>query len=67
MGRTLSAKKPDFQSLWTRLRAAYESAGRGRDVAVLDNFQNRKEMICRKLGVVCAADVDRVSARVAPR
>lgn len=53
---------PNFQVLWRRLRTAYLSAGKNRKVAVLDNHENRKELICRKLGVVCDADVNRISA-----
>lgn len=30
-------------------------------VAVLDNFKDRKETICRRLNVVCDADVNRIS------
>ncbi len=57
-----SKASSNFQSLWDRLRTVYLSAGKKRQVAVLDNHRNRKELICRKLGVVSDADVNRISA-----
>jgi len=53
---------PDFRALWARLRTVYHSSGMVRKVAVLDNHKDKKETICKKLGVVCGADIDRISA-----
>jgi hypothetical protein len=53
---------PNFQMLWKRLRTVYSSSGKNRNVAVLDNHEDRKEFICRRLGVVCDADINRISA-----
>jgi hypothetical protein len=49
---------------WTRLHSAlrdtYSSLGLQRMVAVLDNFADKKEVICRRLGVVCNSDISRI-------
>lgn len=63
----LSKTNTDFRTLWSRLRATYSLAGLPRMVAVLDNFQNKKEVICRKLNVVCDSDVNRVSRELKSR
>jgi hypothetical protein len=55
-----SRKKPDWNKLWKQLRNVYEINGRTRQVAVLDNYAGKKEAICRKLGVICGSDVNRI-------
>jgi hypothetical protein len=64
MGKTQTV--PNFQALWLRLRTVYSSAGKHRNVAVLDNHKNRKEIICRKFGVVCDADINRIAESLKP-
>jgi hypothetical protein len=59
--KPVRSKKMDFNKLWKRLRTVYETAGKVRNVAVLDNFQHDKESICRRLNVVCDADVNRIA------
>ena len=59
--KRLKGPKPDWGRLWADLRSIYVTAGRNRDVAVLDNFSNRKEKILRKLNVVCRGDILRIS------
>jgi len=65
--KRLPGARTDFRTLWSRLRAAYSLAGRTRMVAVLDNFKDRKETICRRLNVVCDADVNRISESLKAR
>ena len=67
-----AAARPNFQVLWRLLVGAAEKAGNDRYKAILTNHANRQEYICRKLGVVCAADVERITKKlqkpiVAPR
>lgn len=56
--------RPNWSDLWSRLRVVFTIAGKKRDVAVLDNFKDRKESICRKFNVVCRADVLRISTEL---
>jgi hypothetical protein len=62
--RKANKRKADWNELWKRLRATYEYAGKDRQVAVLDNYSRNKETICRKLGVVCHADVRRIYTEI---
>jgi hypothetical protein len=55
---------PLFQSLWTMLMDAAEKNKNERFKAILANHSNRHEYICRKLGVVCAADVARITKKL---
>ena len=52
---------PNWNKLWNRLRETYRLSGKHRYVAVLDNFIDSKEIICRKLGVICELDVNRIN------
>ena len=52
--------RPNFQALWTRLMTITMSSGDERFRAVLLNHTDKKEYICRKLGVVTEADVQRI-------
>jgi hypothetical protein len=67
MAAKIKRTKPNWRDLWNRLRTAFAIAGRKRDVAVLDNYGNRKEHICRRLNVVCPADVVRIGAELKKR
>jgi hypothetical protein len=58
------AQVPQWEKLWKRLRDVYVLAGKDRHVAVLDNHSNRKEAICRKLGVVSDADISRIGRQI---
>jgi hypothetical protein len=51
----------NFAKLWDRLKAEAEIAEDERMKAVLMNHEKRKEYICRKLGVVSDADINRIS------
>jgi len=57
----------NFGALWTRLVHSAASAGDDRLKAALLNHEGRKEHICRRLGVICLADVDRIEAMVKSR
>jgi hypothetical protein len=59
--------KQNFSALWTSLLAAAGRTGDERLKAVLMNHESRKEHICRRLGVVSAADVRRMEAARAAR
>lgn len=59
--------RQDFRKLWERLRSVYVAADKPRMVAVLDNHQDRKEAICRKFGVICDMDVNRISKQLSTR
>lgn len=59
--------KSNWNSLWERLRDLYYIAEKPRYAAVLENFRNSKEHICRKMGVVSHADIARVAAKLAPK
>lgn len=61
------AKSPDFRSLWDKLVASAAASGDSRMTAALLNHEGRKEVICRKLGVVGDADVARVAKSMRPR
>ena len=59
-----AAARPNFQVLWRLLVGAAEKAGNERYKAILTNHSNQQEYICRKLGVVCAADVERIAKQL---
>jgi hypothetical protein len=54
----------DWNNLWSRLRSVYSFAGMDRQTAVLDNFRDQKEEICRIMNVVCEADLARVQRQI---
>jgi hypothetical protein len=53
-------KIANWTILYDQLRTLYRSYNLDRKVAILDNHTNKKEIICRKLGVVCASDIGRI-------
>lgn len=55
---------PDWNRLHSSLRDVYSSAGARRMTAVVDNHGDKKETICRRLGVISQADVSRIAARL---
>ena len=59
-------KQVNWNKLWSGLSEIYEVAGMKRKKAVLDNYIDQKEVICRKLGVVCEADIVRISRKILP-
>jgi hypothetical protein len=61
--RALQAARPNFQVLWNLLVGVADKVGNDRFKAILSNHANRQEYICRKLGVICQADVDRISKK----
>ena len=54
-------KNSNWNELYNCLKNVYSQFGQIRKVAVLDNFKSRKEKICRKFGVICHADISRIS------
>jgi len=46
------------------LLGAAEKSGNDRFKAILVNHNTEHEYICRKLGVVCSADVERISNKL---
>jgi len=66
MSRDATQRKarPDWPGLHAKLRVVYSVGSLPRMVAALDNFRDRKESICRRLGVICEADVSRISAGI---
>jgi len=61
--RQLPAPRPDFQALWRMLVGVAEDAKNDRVKAILTNHSGKQEYICRKLGVICAADVARLAKK----
>jgi hypothetical protein len=59
-------KQVNWNKLWSNLSDIYSAAGMQRQKAVLDNHIDQKEKICRKLGVVCEADIVRISNKISP-
>lgn len=55
-------RKSDWNALFESLRSVYRKADQQRMVAALDNHKENREAICRKLGVVCEADVSRIAS-----
>lgn len=62
--RRLKAARPNFEALWTMLLSAAVQGGNDRFTATIKNHSERKEYICRKLGVVCAVDVARIGQKL---
>ncbi len=57
-------RAPDWGRLHSSLRNTYAAAGAVRMTAVVDNNSDRKESICRRLGVISDADVSRIAAEL---
>ncbi len=57
----------DFRNLWVKLIAAANKTGDHRFKAVLLNHESRPEYICKKLNVICEADVNRVLSTMKSR
>jgi hypothetical protein len=52
---------PNWDLLFHRLSEVYIAAGQKRKKSVLDNHTDKKERICRRLGVISEADIVRIS------
>jgi hypothetical protein len=52
--------KPNFKSLWTQAIAMAKGLNDTRTVSVLTNHKENPERICRKLGIVSPADIERM-------
>lgn len=65
--KRLPARPPNWGTLHGQLRTLYKAAGLTRKVAVLDNHVDRKEAICRRLGVICPADLTRLESDLRKR
>jgi hypothetical protein len=59
-----TAARPNFQALWRLMVGAAEQAGNTRFKAILTNHSDRQEYICRKFGVICAADIARLTKKL---
>ena len=57
-------RPPDWGKLHSALVDVYASAGAKRMKAAVENHSDKKEQICRRLGVVSNADVSRVAAEL---
>jgi hypothetical protein len=55
--------KPNFKALWGMMVGLADEIGDSRLRAVLMNHEDRREHICRRLGVVSAGDVERIRDR----
>lgn len=49
----------NFKALWTLMVGVAENVNNERMKATLLNHANKKEYICRKLGIISSADVKR--------
>jgi len=54
----------NWNDLWKKLRELYQITERPRNIAVLDNFKDEKESICRKMGVVSPTDIVRMAEKL---
>jgi hypothetical protein len=63
----IAAPKSSWNELWKKLRELYYIAEKPRHAAVLENFRNNKESICRRMGVISDADVVRVTSKLRPK
>jgi hypothetical protein len=63
----MAVKSVNWNHIWERLRRTYVTAGLPRQAAVLDNHRESKEAICRRLGVICDVDINRVSESIRSR
>lgn len=63
----LKKRPPDWNKLHSSLRNVYSAAGAGRMQAAVENHSDRKELICRRLGVVSSADLSRIASSLADR
>jgi hypothetical protein len=61
------ATRSNWNELWKRLRDVYYVAEKPRHVAVLENFKNSKESICRRMGIISDADIARVANKLRPK
>jgi len=57
-------KKTDWAKLWSSAVTTFEVAGMDRQKAVLENFRDQKEEICRVLNIVSEADLARIQRRI---
>ncbi len=58
------AKSINFTKLWERLKVEIELLGDQRLKAVVSNHEQRKEYICRKLGIISDADINRLTKQL---
>ncbi len=63
----LKKRPPDWGKLHSALQNVYSAAGAPRMRAAVDSHSDKKEAICRRLGVVSMADISRISAALAGR
>ncbi len=62
--KRLQAARPNFPALWGMLVTMSAKVENPRFRAVLSNHSTRQEYICRKFGVVCSADVERLAKKL---
>lgn len=56
--------KSDWNKLYAGLLVIYKNASLTRKVSVLENFKNKKEIICRKLNVIKISDLIRIEKEI---
>lgn len=54
----------NFKALWTQTLNMAKDTGDIRIISVLENHKEKPEKICRKLGIVCNADILRIKAKI---
>jgi hypothetical protein len=54
--------KPDFGNLWSLMISESERTGNDRVKSAFLNNSSRKEYVCRKFGIISAADVSRLAS-----
>jgi hypothetical protein len=56
--------KPNFKTLWTQAMTTAKDTGDSRVISVLENHKENPERICRKLGIICNADILRLKKTI---
>jgi len=57
-------QKADWTKLWQLAKATFKSAEMDRQHAILENFKDQKEEICRVLNIVSEADLARIQRQI---
>lgn len=61
---TRQRQQTDFARLWQIAKVTFKAAGMDRQYAVLENFKDQKEEICRVLNIVGEADLARIRRQI---
>ena len=63
INKQLPKARPNFGALWTILMEVAAKINHDKLKAILTNHNDKQEYICRKFGVICAADIERVTKK----